>query len=114
MKLSKLIIKFLNKIIMALQNKKLSEYDDLLSSNIDATTKLVVLTGSTKVNANLPVTNFIEDTLTSISPFKPLSANQGKLLQDNKAPISNPTFTGIINANSAKFDLGNTGSTFAV
>ena len=80
---------------MALKNKKLSEYTDLASANIDATTKLVALTGTTKVNTNLPVTNFIEDTLTSTSVVKPLSANQGKVLQATKAPIANPAFTGV-------------------
>ena len=82
---------------MALENKKLSSYDDLASANIDTTTKLVVLTGATKVNSNLPVVNFIEDTLTSTSVVKPLSAKQGKVLQDTKAPIANPTFTGAVN-----------------
>lgn len=81
---------------MALENKKLSAYDDLASANIDTTTKLVVLTGATKVNNNLPVTNFIEDSLTSTSVVKPLSAKQGKVLQDTKAPITNPTFTGTV------------------
>ena len=81
---------------MALENKKLSTYADLASANIDTTTKIVVLTGATKVNNNLPVTNFIEDSLTSTSVVKPLSAKQGKALQDTKAPIANPTFTGTV------------------
>ena len=94
MKLLGIIIKFLNKIIMALENKKLSSYDDLASANVDTTTKLVVLTGTTKVNNNLPVTNFIEDSLTSISTVKPLSAKQGKVLKtavDLKETIANVT-----------------------
>jgi hypothetical protein len=112
MKLSELIIKFLNKIIMALTNKKLSTYDDLSSANIDTTTKLVVLTGATKVNANLPVTNFIEDTLTSTSVVKPLSAKQGKALQDAKAPIASPTFTGTVGGvTKAMVGLGNVDNT---
>ena len=81
---------------MALENKKLSSYDDLASANIDTTTKIVVLTGATKVNANLPVTSFVEDSLTSTSVVKPLSAKQGKALQDTKAPIASPTFTGTV------------------
>lgn len=112
MKLSELIIKFLNKIIMALENKKLSAYADLASANIDTTTKLVVLTGATKVNANLPVTNFIEDSLTSTSAVKPLSAKQGKALQDTKAPIANPTFTGTVGGvTKAMVGLGNVDNT---
>lgn len=112
MKLSELIIKFLNKVIMALENKKLSSYDDLASANIDTTTKLVVLTGATKVNSNLPVVNFIEDTLTSTSVVKPLSAKQGKALQDTKAPIANPTFTGTVNGiTKAMVGLGNVDNT---
>lgn len=94
MKLLKTILRFLNKIIMALENKKLSAYGDLASANIDTTTKLVVLTGATKINANLPVTNFIEDSLTSTSVVKPLSANQGKVLKtavDLKETIANVT-----------------------
>lgn len=107
-----IIIKFLNKIIMALENKKLSSYDDLASANIDTTTKIVVLTGATKVNNNLPVTNFIEDTLTSTSTVKPLSAKQGKALQDSKAPIANPTFTGSVNGiTKAMVGLGNVDNT---
>jgi len=81
---------------MALENKKLSTYDDLASANIDTTTKLVVLTGATKINANLPVADFIEDTLTSSSVIKPLSAKQGKALQDSKAALASPTFTGTV------------------
>lgn len=97
---------------MALENKKLSAYDDLASANIDTTTKLVVLTGSTKVNNNLPVTNFIEDSLTSTSVVKPLSAKQGKALQDTKAPIANPTFTGAVNGvTKAMVGLGNVDNT---
>lgn len=86
---------------MALENKKLSSYDDLASANIDTTTKLVVLTGATKVNSNLPVVNFIEDTLTSTSAVKPLSAKQGKVLQDTKAPIANPIFSGTVTIEDA-------------
>jgi len=97
---------------MALENKKLSTYDDLLSSNIDTTTKLVVLTGATKVNANLPVTSFVEDSLTSNSVVKPLSAAKGKSLQDTKAPIANPTFTGTVNGiTKAMVGLGNVDNT---
>lgn len=108
----RITIKFLNKIIMALENKKLSSYDDLASANIDTTTKIVVLTGATKVNNNLPVTNFIEDTLTSTSTVKPLSAKQGKALQDSKAPIANPTFTGSVNGiTKAMVGLGNVDNT---
>lgn len=66
---------------MALQTKKLSHYDDLESSSIDSTTKIVVLTGSVKTNKNLPLSNFIEDSLTSDNPLKPLSAKQGKALK---------------------------------
>lgn len=112
MKLFKLIVLLLNKIIMALENKKLSAYDDLASANIDTTTKLVVLTGATKVNNNLPVTNFIEDSLTSTSVVKPLSAKQGKTLQDTKAPIANPTFTGTVNGiTKSMVGLGNVDNT---
>lgn len=97
---------------MALENKKLSAYDDLASANIDTTTKLVVLTGATKVNNNLPVTNFIEDSLTSTSVVKPLSAKQGKTLQDTKAPIANPTFTGAVNGiTKSMVGLGNVDNT---
>ena len=97
---------------MALENKKLSSYDDLASANIDTTTKLVVLTGATKVNSNLPVVNFIEDTLTSASVVKPLSAKQGKALQDTKAPIANPTFTGAVNGiTKSMVGLGNVDNT---
>lgn len=112
MKLFKLIVLLLNKIIMALENKKLSAYDDLASANIDTTTKLVVLTGATKVNNNLPVTNFIEDSLTSTSVVKPLSAKQGKALQDTKAPIASPTFTGAVNGiTKSMVGLGNVDNT---
>ena len=97
---------------MALENKKLSTYADLASANIDTTTKIVVLTGATKVNNNLPVTNFIEDSLTSTSVVKPLSAKQGKALQDTKAPIANPTFTGTVGGvTKAMVGLGNVDNT---
>ena len=94
---------------MALENKKLSEYPELTSPNIDATTNLVVLTGVTKVNKKLPVENFIEDTLTSESTVKPLSANQGKILKDEvdlKAPNFEPVFTGLIKLASGA-EIGN-------
>ena len=73
---------------MALENKKLSTYDDLPSSNIDETTKLVVITGSVKTNKNLPLANLVENSLSSTSSIKPLSAAKGKQLQDEKAQKS--------------------------
>lgn len=73
---------------MALENKKLSTYDDLPSSNIDGTTKLVVITGSVKTNKNLPLANLVENSLSSTSSIKPLSAAKGKQLQDEKAQKS--------------------------
>ena len=79
---------------MALENKKLSTYDDLPSSNIDETTKLVVITGGVKTNKNLPLANLVENSLSSTSSIKPLSAAKGKQLQDEKAQKS---YTIIIN-----------------
>lgn len=36
----------------------------------------------------------VVDSLTSTDATKPLSAKQGKALQDTKAPLASPTFTG--------------------
>lgn len=38
----------------------------------------------------------IIDNLTSTSITEPLSANQGKVLEDTKAPLASPTFTGTV------------------
>ena len=38
----------------------------------------------------------IVDNLTSTSITEPLSANQGKVLEDTKAPLASPTFTGTV------------------
>ena len=40
----------------------------------------------------------VVDNLTSTSTTSALSANQGKVLQDGKAPINSPTFTTIVTA----------------
>lgn len=83
---------------MALENKKLSEYADLLKANIDASTKLAVTTGVVPANNNLSVGEFVENSLTSENTFRPLSAAQGKILKtslDLKAEASD--FTNVDN-----------------
>jgi hypothetical protein len=50
----------------------------------------------------------IVNNLTSTDTDKPLSAAQGKALQDNKAPINDPTFTGTVSGVTAEHvGLGN-------
>ena len=66
---------------MALINKKLSSYNDLQSTAIDSTTKLVAISGSVIENKNIPLDEFVEDSLVSTSSIKPLSAKQGKVLK---------------------------------
>ena len=66
---------------MALINKKLSSYNDLQSTAIDSTTKLVAISGSVIENKNIPLNEFVEDSLVSTSSIKPLSAKQGKVLK---------------------------------
>lgn len=66
---------------MALINKKLSSYNDLQSTAIDNTTKLVAISGSVIENKNIPLNEFVEDSLVSTSSIKPLSAKQGKVLK---------------------------------
>lgn len=66
---------------MALINKKLSSYNDLQSAAIDGTTKLVAISGSVIENKNIPLNEFVEDSLVSTSSIKPLSAKQGKVLK---------------------------------
>lgn len=97
---------------MALITKKLSGYNDLQSTAIDNTTKLVAISGSVIENKNIPLNEFVEDSLVSTSSIKPLSAKQGKTLQDTKAPIANPTFTGAVNGvTKAMVGLGNVDNT---
>lgn len=97
---------------MALTYKKLSELSDMTSSQIDTTTKIVVTTGSTKVNNNLKVTDLIVDDLATANQYRALSAKQGKKLQDEKAPIANPTFTGTVSGVSKTMvNLGNVDNT---
>jgi hypothetical protein len=43
----------------------------------------------------------IKNDLTSDDTDKPLSAAQGKALQDTKAPINDPTFTGTVSCENA-------------
>ena len=66
---------------MALITKKLSGYNDLQSTAIDNTTKLVAISGSVIENKNIPLNEFVEDSLVSTSSIKPLSAKQGKVLK---------------------------------
>ena len=66
---------------MALINKKLSSYNNLQSTAIDSTTKLVAISGSVIENKNIPLDEFVEDSLVSTSSIKPLSAKQGKVLK---------------------------------
>lgn len=97
---------------MALTYKKLSELTDMTSANIDTTTKLVVTTGSTKVNNNLKVTDLIVDDLVTNNQYRALSAKQGKKLEDEKAPILNPAFQGTVSGiNKAMVGLGNVDNT---
>ena len=97
---------------MALTYKKLSELADMTSANIDTTTKLVVTTGSTKVNNNLKVTDLIVDDLSTNNSYRALSAKQGYNLDQNKAPIANPTFTGTVSGiTKAMVGLGNVDNT---
>lgn len=63
-------------------NKKLSATDQLVSANVDANFKIVGLYGADPLNGIIPVSEFVEDTLTSTSVNKPLSAAKGKNLKD--------------------------------
>jgi hypothetical protein len=93
---------------MPLETKKLSQYNDLLAENIDETTKLVSISGITALNKNIPVEEFVENSLTSEDTLRPLSALQGKTLSEaislkastedleDYAPINSPTFTGTV------------------
>lgn len=47
------------------------------------------------------ITHDVIDNLTSTSTEDALSANQGKVLNESKLPINNPTFTGILTNRSA-------------
>ena len=54
----------------------------------------------------------VKNDLTSTDTDKPLSAAQGKALQDNKAPINDPTFTGTVGGVTATHvGLGNVDNT---
>lgn len=75
---------------MALINKKLSSYNNLQSTAIDSTTKLVAISGSVIENKNIPLDEFVEDSLVSTSSIKPLSAKQGKVLKS--VPVFEPVF----------------------
>lgn len=103
---------FFNKIIMALTYKKLSELTDMTASNIDTTTKLVVTTGVSKTNNNLKVSDLVVDDLVTSNSYRALSAKMGKKLQDEKAPIANPTFTGTVSGiTKSMVGLGNVDNT---
>jgi hypothetical protein len=97
---------------MALTYKKIGELTDMTSANINDTTKILATTGSTKVNNNLKVSDLIVDNLSTDNRYQALSAKQGKLLQDSKAPIASPTFIGTVGGiTKAMVDLGNADNT---
>lgn len=82
---------------MALTYKKISELDNLSPEAIDDATKLITTIGVNKLNKNLPIKDFVEDSLTSTSKYKALSAKKGKELADsldNKLDSNNPVSTG--------------------
>lgn len=84
---------------MPLENKKLSSYANLASGNIDSTTKIVALTGQSPANVNIPLANFVEDSLSSDSTLKPLSAKKGKYIMnqlDTRVPTGGIEDTGKI------------------
>ena len=55
---------------------------------------LVYSADGTAVWGDAPETTTVVDNLTSTSTTSALSANQGKALNDNKAPLDSPNFTG--------------------
>jgi hypothetical protein len=60
-----------------------------------------------KAETALQPTDVVND-LASTDTDKPLSAAQGKALEDNKAPINDPTFTGTVSGVTATHvGLGN-------
>lgn len=69
------------------------------------------LTDEIDIALNLKVnTSSIVDNLTSTSATVPLSANQGKILNDAKANLAGPTFTGTVTLPSTT-SIGNVSST---
>ena len=81
---------------MALTEKKLSEYSDITSGQIDATTRVPTITGSPLTNKNLKISDLVVDDLNTSNSFRPLSSKMGKKLQDEKAPLLNPVFSGTV------------------
>ena len=80
---------------MALENKKLSSYDNLLTTDVTAETKLVSINNS--ANRNLRVGDLLYNGVDSTSTTRALTAAQGKVLKtavDAKAPLTNPTGGG--------------------
>ncbi len=71
---------------------------------------LMTSADKTKLNgiATGATNTIIVDNLTSTSATSALSANQGKVLQDGKAPLASPTFTGTPAAPTAAVDTNTT------
>jgi len=59
------------------------------------------------VDASILRTSDVIDNLTSTSVIYPLSANQGRILNDLKAPKNNPVFTGVVTADKIISSTGN-------
>lgn len=89
-------------------NKKLSESPDLLAGDIGSTTKIVALSGVVSQNVNIPIDEFVNDSLTSTNKYQALSANQGKTL-DNKKIDKTSIENSLISTDSTKVLSANQG-----
>ena len=97
--------------------KKLSEYPSLTVPELDGTLHLVTLNGATLSNSKLPIDVAFYDNLDSTSPFRALTAKQGKVLNDSKANlVGNNVFTGNQNISGTIYASGTiqTNNDFAI
>ena len=81
---------------MAEEYKKISDLAEMLASDINGSTKMVVTTGELKSSRNLNVSDLVVGNLSTDSNYRALSAGMGKKLNDEKAPVLNPIFTGTV------------------
>ena len=97
---------------MAEAYKKINELTEMLAVDINESTKMVVSTGAGGVSKNLNVSDLVVNNLSSSSEHRALSAAMGKKLSEEKAPLSNPQFTGSVGGvTKGMVGLGNVDNT---
>lgn len=97
---------------MAEAYKKINELTEMLAVDINESTKMVVSTGVGGVSKNLNVSDLVVNNLSSSSEHRALSAAMGKKLSEEKAPLSNPQFTGSVGGvTKGMVGLGNVDNT---